>query len=264
MALTGDKLNKAHAKVTDKSQSAMKRYQHVVVGSTSMLFLLRFELVTMLFGGMYGAAGLWFRQKAFCRLFKRVGRGVVFGRNLTIRHPRKIEIGDNVVISDGCVLDAVGEQNRGIRIGDGVMMGQNAMLRCKNGDIDVGARTGLGANSAVYATGGNHVRIGSDALIAPFVYIGGGQYHHERTDVPIVEQGANPRGGNEIGDGVWLGARVTVIDGAHVGRDTIVSAGSMVMHELPGYAIAGGVPARVVRMRDRDEPVVSESAVVSV
>lgn len=261
--MAGDKRNKAHAKVTDQSQSAMKRYQSVVIGSTSMGFMLQFELTTMLFGGMYGAAGLWFRQKTFRKLFKRVGRGVVFGRNLTIRHPKKIEIGDNVVISDGCVLDAVGEENRGIRIGDGVMMGQNAMLRCKNGDIDVGARTGLGANSAIYATNGNHVRIGSDGLIAPYVYIGGGQYHHERTDVPIVEQGANPRGGNVIGDGVWLGARVTVIDGANIGRDTIVSAGSMVMHELPGYAIAGGVPARVVQMRDRDVPIEAEVELIN-
>ncbi len=254
-----DRSKKAHAKVTDKSQSAIKRYQGVVIGSTSMAFMVRFELSQILFGSLYGAAGFWFRQKTYKKLFKRVGRGVVFGRNLTIRHPKKIEIGDNVVISDGCVLDAVGEENRGIRIGDGVMMGQNAMLRCKNGDIDVGARTGLGANSAVYATSGNHVRIGSDGLIAPYVYIGGGQYHHERTDVPIVAQGANPRGGNEIGDGVWMGARVTVIDGAHIGRDTIVSAGSMVMHELPSYAIAGGVPARVVRMRDRDMPAIEEA-----
>jgi acetyltransferase-like isoleucine patch superfamily enzyme len=245
---------KAHARITDASSSALRRYQCVVVGSDSIWFTMKFELANLLFGRIPGALGFWLRQRFFRSLFKRVGRGVVFGAGLTIRHPRKITIGDAVVISDGCVLDAGGESNRGIDIGSQVMLGQNAMLRCKNGDITIGRNTGIGAGSAIYAVGGNRIEIGCNGLIAPFAYIGGGQYKYDRTDIPIVEQGPDPRGGNSIGDGVWMGARVTVVDGANIGRDAIVAAGSVVMQDIPPLVIAGGNPARV--LRDRRESAV--------
>ena len=57
-----------------------------------------------------------------------------------LRHPHKIHIGSNVVIDDNCLLDAKGETNRGIRIGDGVFIGRNTILSCKNGDIELGRR----------------------------------------------------------------------------------------------------------------------------
>ena len=46
-------------------------------------------------------------------LFKKVGKSVSFGRNITVRHPNKIEIGNNVVIDDNCMLDAKGKDNKG-------------------------------------------------------------------------------------------------------------------------------------------------------
>lgn len=51
----------------------------------------------------------------------------------------------------------------------------------------------------------------------------------------------------EIGDDVWLGARVTVLPGARVGSGTVVAAGSVVAGTLPGGCVAGGRPARVLR-----------------
>jgi len=249
MSKVGTPRVKAQRRITDETTSALRKYQNIVVGSNSLSFTIRFELITTLFAGVPGALGFWLRKRFFRSLFGSVGRGVVFGRNITLRHPRKISLGDGVVISDGCVLDAAGDHNHGIIIGRDVILGQNAMLRCKNGDISIGDKTGIGANSAFYAVDGNKIVVGSNALISPFVYVGGGQYHHDRTDIPIVEQGPDSRGGNVVGDNAWLGARVTAIDGAHIGRDTIVSAGSVVMTPLPDFAIASGVPARVIRFR---------------
>jgi acetyltransferase-like isoleucine patch superfamily enzyme len=243
---------KSQAKISDPTQSALKKYQTIVVGSTDLSFTLKYELLTMLFGSVGGAAGFWFRKTFWRSLFRNVGRGVVFGRNVVIRHPKKISLGDGVVVSDGCVLDAAGDGNAGIKIESNVILGQSAMLRCKNGDIHIGRDSGIGANTAIYAVDGNRINIGSDALIAPFVYIGGGQYHYDRTDIPISKQGTDPRGGNQIGNGCWLGARVTVIDGVDIGHDTIVSAGSVLLNSVPGLAIVGGHPARVLRNRQSD------------
>ena len=58
--------------------------------------------------------------------------------------------------------------------------------------------------------------------------------------------------GIEVDDNVWLGAHVVVADGVTIGRDAIIGAGAVVRDEIPPFAIAAGVPARVVRDRRDD------------
>lgn len=56
-----------------------------------------------------------------------------------------------------------------------------------------------------------------------------------------------------IGHDVWIGARVFVRDGVRIGHGAIIAAGAVVAHDVPDYAITGGVPARVIRFRFDDE-----------
>ncbi|MCD8057326.1 MAG: acyltransferase [Bacteroides fragilis] len=55
-----------------------------------------------------------------------------------------------------------------------------------------------------------------------------------------------------IEDFVWLGSRVTILPGTHIGRGAIIQAGSVVHGYIPECAIAGGNPARVFKYRDKD------------
>jgi virginiamycin A acetyltransferase len=98
--------------------------------------------------------------------------------------------------------------------------------------------------------------IGSDVLIAPCVHIPSGSRVHGISDptVPIRDQ----PGVHEvvhIGAGAWIGAAAIVM--ADVGRATVVAAGAVVTKALPDNVIAGGVPARVIRIREYppDQPV---------
>lgn len=51
-----------------------------------------------------------------------------------------------------------------------------------------------------------------------------------------------------IGDGVWVGARVTILPGASIGAGSVVAAGAVVSGDLPAHGMYGGVPAKLIRM----------------
>ena len=70
-------------------KSAIVRYKELVLGNVSTWQLIKYELITLLFGSISGALGLTLRSVFFRYLFREVGHGVLFGRNLVIRHPDK-------------------------------------------------------------------------------------------------------------------------------------------------------------------------------
>ena len=67
--------------------------------------------------------------------------------------------------------------------------------------------------------------------------------------------GAPSRGDTVVGNDVWLGHRALVMPGVTIGDGAIVAAASVVVSDIPPYAIAGGNPARVIRRRYGDEDV---------
>lgn len=224
---------RAQARVTDARRSALRRYQDLVVGSHSLWYTLKFELIVWLGRVLPGALGLAARKLLYPRLFRSIGSGTVFGADLVIRHPGKIDIGRNVVISDGCALDARGENNEGIRIGDDTILGDGVMVRTKSGYIDIGRRVSVSHHTTLAATQ-VELRIGDDAMIGPYVFLGGSQYQHDRADVPIHEQGLDLRGGGiTIGPGCWLGAMITVPNGVSIGANSIIGAGAVLREDVP-------------------------------
>lgn len=235
----------------DEKKSKVAKYQDLVVGRPGLGALVVYELVTLLASWVPGALGLFLRSKLYPLVLGAVGRNVVFGANVTIRHPHKIAIGDNVVIDDQCCLDAKGTDNRGIVIGNGVFVGRNTILSCKNGDIVLDDRANLGFNCEIFSA--STVRVGSDVLMAAYTYLVGGDHLYDRVDIPVLQQGRTARG-IDIGSGVWLGTHVVVTDGSSVGRDAIIGAGAVVVGQIPEFAIAVGTPAKVVRDRRTSAP----------
>lgn len=233
----------------DARRSKADKYRDLVVGRPGWGPLVAYELVLLLSSWVPGALGLFLRAKLYPLVLGRVGRNVVFGANVVLRHPHKIAIGDDVVIDDQCCLDAKGSDNRGIVIGSGVFVGRNTILSCKNGDIVLEDRANLGFNCEIFSAA--TVRVGPDVLMAAYTYLVGGDHLYDRTDVPVLQQGRTARG-IDVGAGAWLGAHVVVTDGSTVGRDAIVGAGAVVVGAIPEFAIAVGTPAKVVRDRRAD------------
>ena len=69
----------------------------------------------------------------------------------------------------------------------------------------------------------------------------------------MSDQALHSKGAIRISDGAWLGAGVIVLSGVTIGKGAVIGAGAVVTHDIPDRAVAVGVPARVVKMRDEIE-----------
>ena len=180
------------------------------------------------------------------RLFKSIGKKVFIGRNVTFRHSRKTTLGSHVILDDNCVIDAKGESNRGISIGDGVYIGRNTILYCKNGDMEIGPKVNISANCIVMSS--NQLSIGEGTTIGALChFLSGGEYDY-KDQTPFCEQRAvGTRGPLTIGRNCWIGTGVKVLDAACIGDHCVIGAGSVVTKPIPPNSLAVGVPARVIR-----------------
>jgi acetyltransferase-like isoleucine patch superfamily enzyme len=222
----GAPIGRAQDQLFAPGTSSRAKYAALVVGRPGLGALLKYELIVMIAQARPGAFGL--------------------GQNVVLRHPHKIHIGSNVVIDDNCLIDAKGDTNRGIRIGDGVFIGRNTILSCKNGDIELADGANLGFNCEVFSA--SRVTIGRSVLMAAYGYVIGGSHDFSDPSKPVLEQ-TRTSAGVTIGDGVWMGAGAKILDGVAIGDGAVIGAGAVVRESVPARAIAVGIPARVVASR---------------
>jgi carbonic anhydrase/acetyltransferase-like protein (isoleucine patch superfamily) len=110
------------------------------------------------------------------------------------------------------------------------------------GVIDIA--DGVYINYGTLISAHSRVRIRADVMVGNYSIIGD-------TDVPGIGEPRSPplmeARSIEIGAGAWLAARVTVLPGAQIGAGAVIAAGSVVAGEIPPNAVAGGIPARLLR-----------------
>jgi len=230
--------------------SACRHYSSVAVGRPGLRALLSYELTVLASQAVPGAIGLALRRALYPRLLDACGRRVVFGQNVVLRHPHKIRIGDDVVIDDNCLLDATGDADAGIVVGNGSCLGRNTVLSCRNGRIELGDGANLGFSCGIFSA--SRVTIGANALFAAYCYVIGGD--PDRTEAPpsgSLQPGRSR--GVIVGTDVWMGAGVKVMDGVSIGAGAMIGAGAVVRDDVPERAVAVGIPARVVGTREMQE-----------
>ncbi len=230
----------------DIEASKFEKYQALIVGKKGLIPFLKFEILTSLLGGCRGALGIALRKFLYPAILGSSGKNVLVGTGITLRHPHKVRLGNNVVIDDGCLIDAKGSQNEGITIRDNVFIGRNSILSCKNGDIELDEYANIGVFCNISSN--SKLKIGKKVLIGPHCSLFATEHRSERADIPIADQGWTSKG-IRIEDNVWIGAGVIVLDGVIIGRDSIVGAGAVVSEDIPEFSIAIGIPAKVVKKR---------------
>lgn len=162
--------------------------------------------------------------RAFC---KSVGDDLQVSPNVILKHPETMEFGDSVFIGAQAMIQ--GRFDGSCRIGSHVWIGPMAYFDARNLVLEDYVGWGPGAK----ALGSEHT---GDPIDEPIIATA-------LTIKPVV-----------IGFGADVGTNATILPGVRVGANAIIGAGAVVNHDVPDYAIAAGIPARILRSR-RDSAV---------
>ncbi len=138
--------------------------------------------------------------------------------------------------------------------GDDVNIEHGAWFGSGRG-ISVGDRSAIGLDALVIGP----VTIGRDVMMGPRCVLLSTNHEFGSTDVPMNAQGFQADRPIVIEDDVWIGAGTTILPGCHLGRGSIVGAGSVVTHSIDPWSVVGGNPARLLRRRrgGADDPAVT-------
>ncbi len=135
-----------------------------------------------------------------------------------------------------------------IYIGDNFFIGKDFLLGVfdpEKGKIEIG--NNVGCQQRVRISAMNSVKIGNNVLIGSDVFIT--DNNHGTNAADPLPYGLQPITFKEveIGDDCWIGEKVIILPGAHIGKKVVIAAGSVVNTDIPDYCMAAGVPAKVVR-----------------
>jgi len=134
-----------------------------------------------------------------------------------------INIGDNCELSNGVIIKAYGGK---IELKKNVFLGEHVVLY-GHGGIEIGENTMIAMHSCIISS--NHTVPDRNELI------------RSKPDILMPVK---------IGADVWIGAGVKILGGVNIGNGCVVGAGAVVTKDLPPYATAVGVPARIINYRN--------------
>jgi len=169
---------------------------------------------------------------------------------------KRLSVGQNLIIEKLPIIRINKESN--IIIGNNVKLNSNNYSYHINMHSPVklmadrpGAIIDIGDNTRIHGTcihAYKKIVIGKNCLIAANTQIFDGNGHDLSFD--NVDNRVNTIGGAKeviIEDSVWIGGNCIIMPGVHIGRGSIISAGSVVVKDIPAMCIAGGNPAKVIK-----------------
>jgi acetyltransferase-like isoleucine patch superfamily enzyme len=164
---------------------------------------------------------------------------------LKLRFGRRLQTDGLCFICPGVKLEIGPEAT--LKIGRWAWLGHGCKVRVHEGEVSIGAKTVIGQECTISAF--RHVSIGRECIIADRVMMI--DFDHGVTEVerPIRAQGIYKRD-IDVGHNVWIGYGACILRGVTVGENAIIGTSAVLTRSIPANAVAGGVPARVIRMRD--------------
>ena len=134
-----------------------------------------------------------------------------------------------------------------VELGRWSWLGDGCKVRAHEGVISIGARSVLGQECTLSCY--QRITIGRECIIADRTMMI--DFDHGTVDVerPIREQGIYKRDVT-VGHNVWIGYGACILRGVTVGDNAVIGTSAVVTHDVPDDAVVGGVPARIIRVRE--------------
>jgi len=226
-------------------RESFRRYVCRVYGSPSLLQFFGYGLILTLFSSFPTVLGCRLRGWIYRCLFGGMGKECFLEKNIRLFNFGRVFLGERVFIGENVFFD-IGPKADSIRIGDDSHISRGVTVRTQKGAIRIGEKVNIGSGSFLYGYG--DIEIGDFCLLANHVELITGDHRGDNLDQPMRFQG---RDANRISlkEDVWVGVRAIILGGVTIGRGAIIGAGAVVTRDIPEYAVAVGVPARVIRIR---------------
>ena len=174
----------------------------------------------------------------YARLLVRLGR-------LKLRHRGRLKTDGMAFVGPGVTFE-IGK-GATVHLGRFSWIGHGTKIRCHEGEVRIGAKTVMGQECTISAF--QHVSIGRECILADRVMLIDFDHGVVETDRPVREQGIYKRD-VRVGNNVWIGYGAAFLRGVTVGDNSVIGTYAVVSRDVPANAVAGGVPVRVIRMRD--------------
>lgn len=164
-------------------------------------------------------------------------------------------VGEKTRICYPCSLQGGGQKN--VKIGDSTIINGTSIIGCwtkygnqrfPNASITIGNNCCIGENNHITAC--NKITIGDGLLTGRYVIISDnahGGLSIEEADIAPINRALKSKGEVVIGNNVWLGDKVAIVSGVHIGNNVIVAANAVVTKDIPDNCLAGGIPAKVIK-----------------
>ena len=158
-----------------------------------------------------------------------------FGKRSVLKFPYKIwnkkylSIGSDTFIAENSFF-AITDNNKGrkyspqVKIGNDVCIGSNFFVACIEG-----------------------VTIEDNVLMSDRVFISDHIHGYENVTLPIIGQPLVPKGRVLIKQGAFIGINAVIMPGVTIGKNAVVGASSVIIHDIPDYAVATGNPAKIIK-----------------
>jgi acetyltransferase-like isoleucine patch superfamily enzyme len=174
----------------------------------------------------------------YARLVLRLAR-------LKLRWGKRLVTDGLAFVGPGVTLEI--ERGARLHLGRWSWIGHGTKIRVHEGEVHIGAKTVLGQECTISAF--QHVAIGRECIFADRVMLIDFDHGSVEVERPIRLQGIYKRDVN-VGNNCWVGYGACVLRGITIGDNCIVGTNAVVTKDIPDNAVVGGVPARILRMRE--------------
>ena len=137
-------------------------------------------------------------------------------------------------------------KNAKFTIGAWVWIGSGCAFRAHEGHLSIGRKTTFGGNNTINCY--QRVEIKEECLFADNIYIVDFDHWYVDPIMSIRSQGIRKED-IVMGPNVWVAEKATILRGTTIGEGAVIGAMSLVIRDVPPYAVVGGVPARIIKYR---------------